>query len=104
MTDSDTTLQQPASNNPAPNNPASGSPAPAPAAAKSHTASFVLLWLFVVLIVAAVCYGALFVSQQSKSQQQIINSLRAQVEQQAQAIETRQQTLEDNLDKELVAQ
>lgn len=104
MTDSDTTLQQPASNNPAPNNPAPGSPAPAPAAAKSHTASFVLLWLFVVLIVAAVCYGALFVSQQSKSQQQIINSLRAQVEQQAQAIETRQQTLEDNLDKELVEQ
>ena len=73
-------------------------------AVKTHTASFVLLWLFVVLIVAAVCYGALFVSQQSKSQQQIINSLRAQVEQQAQAIETRQQTLEDNLDKELVEQ
>lgn len=109
MTDSDTTLQQPAPNNSAHNNPAPGNPvpngpAPAPAVAKSHTASFVLLWLFVVLIVAAVCYGALFVSQQSKSQQQIINSLRAQVEQQAQAIETRQQTLEDNLDKELVEQ
>ena len=109
MTDSDSTLQQPAPNNSAHNNPAPGNPVPngpasAPAVAKSHTASFVLLWLFVVLIVAAVCYGALFISQQSKSQQQIISSLRAQVEQQAQAIETRQQTLEDNLDKELVEQ
>ena len=83
MTDSDTTLQQPAPNNSASENPTHNRPAPA--VAKSHTASFVLLWLFVVLIVAAVCYGALFVSQQSKSQQQIINSLRAQVEQQAQA-------------------
>lgn len=104
MTDSDTTLQQPAPNDPAPNEPVPKRPAPAATAVKTHTASFVLLWLFVVLIVAAVCYGALFVSQQSKSQQQIINSLRAQVEQQAQAIETRQQTLEDNLDKELVEQ
>ena len=109
MTDSDSTLQQPAPNNSAHNNPAPGNPVPngpasAPAVAKSHAASFVLLWLFVVLIVAAVCYGALFISQQSKSQQQIISSLRAQVEQQAQAIETRQQTLEDNLDKELVEQ
>jgi uroporphyrin-3 C-methyltransferase len=42
--------------------------------------------------------------QQSKSQQQIIDSLRTQVEQQAQAIETRQQLLEDNLDKEFVEQ
>lgn len=104
MTDSDTTLQQPAPNAPAQNTPAYNNPASAPVAVKTHTASFVLLWLFVVLIVAAVCYGALFVSQQSKSQQQIINSLREQVEQQAQAIETRQQTLEDNLDKELVEQ
>ena len=109
MTDSDSTLRQPAPNNSAHNNPAPGNPVPngpasAPAVAKSHAASFVLLWLFVVLIVAAVCYGALFISQQSKSQQQIISSLRAQVEQQAQAIETRQQTLEDNLDKELVEQ
>lgn len=90
MTDSDTTLQSPTSSASAP--------------IKKHTASFALLWLFVVLIVAAICYGALFVLQQSKSQQQIINSLRSQVEQQAQASETRQQLLEDNLNQEFVEQ
>ncbi|MDR7088528.1 MULTISPECIES: uroporphyrinogen-III C-methyltransferase [Cellvibrio] len=90
MTDSDTIVQQ----------PTHGAPAPL----KNHTGSFALLWLFVVLIVAAICFGGLFVLQQSKSQQQIIDSLRTQVEQQAQAIETRQQLLEDNLDKEFVEQ
>lgn len=90
MTDSDTTLQSPTSSASAP--------------IKKHTASFALLWLFVVLIVAAICYGALFVLQQSQRQQQIIDSLRSQVEQQAQATETRQRLLEDNLDKEFVEQ
>lgn len=94
MTDSDTTTQQ----------PAASSSVAVPATVKTHVASFALLWLFVVLIVAAVCYGALFVSQQSKNQQQIIESLRIQVEQQAQATEARQQMLEDSLDKELVEQ
>ncbi len=94
MTDSDTTTQQ----------PAASSSVAVPAPAKTHVASFALLWLFVVLIVAAVCYGALFVLQQSKNQQQIIESLRIQVEQQAQATEARQQMLEDSLDKELVEQ
>lgn len=95
MTDSDTTLQSP-----------TGTPSASNVStpAKIHTASFVLLWLVVVLIVAAVCYGGLFVLQQAKSQQQIIDSLRTQVEQQSQAIETRQQLLEDNLDKEFVEQ
>lgn len=91
MTDSDTIIQQPTHSAP-------------PAPIKTHTGSFALLWLFVVLIVAAICYGGLFVMQQAKSQQQIIDSLRTQVEQQAQAIETRQQLLEDNLDKEFVEQ
>jgi len=90
VTDSDTIIQQPTHSAPAP--------------LKTHTGSFALLWLFVVLIVAAICFGGLFVLQQSKSQQQIIDSLRTQVEQQAQAIETRQQLLEDNLDKEFVEQ
>jgi len=94
VTDSDTTTQQ----------PAASSSVAVPAPAKTHVASFALLWLFVVLIVAAVCYGALFVLQQSKNQQQIIESLRIQVEQQAQATEARQQMLEDSLDKELVEQ
>lgn len=71
---------------------------------KTHTASFVLLWLCVVLIVAVIVYGALFVLKQSESHQLIIDSLRSQAEQQAQTMETRQQLLEDNLDKEFVEQ
>ncbi|HEY0892552.1 MAG TPA: uroporphyrinogen-III C-methyltransferase [Cellvibrio sp.] len=90
MTDSDTIVQQPTHSAAAP--------------IKKHTGSFALLWFFVVLIVAAIAYGALFVLKQSESQQQIIDNLRTQVEQQAQAIETRQQLLEDNLDKEFVEQ
>lgn len=105
MTDSDTTLQLPTNDPSANSAAASNAPAKSTAApVKTHTASFALIWLFVVLIVAAICYGAFFVSQQSKSQQQIIESLRTQVEQQAQAMETRQQLLEDNLDKEFVEQ
>lgn len=98
MTDSDPTLQQPTNSIPEP------VIAPVAAPAKKHTASFVLLWLCVVLIVAAISYGALFVLQQSKNQQQLIDNLRTQVEQQAQATEIRQQLLEDNLDKEFVEQ
>ena len=90
MTDFDTIAPQPASSALAP--------------VKKHTASFALLWLFVVLIVAAICYGALFILQQSSNHQQIVASLRTQVEQQAQAIETRQQLLEDTLNKEFVEQ
>lgn len=95
MTDSDTITQSPISN-PSANRTA--------VPVKKHTASFALLWLFVVLIIAAVCFGAIFVSKQSERQQLIIDSLRTQVEQQAQAMETRQQLLEDNLDKEFVEQ
>jgi uroporphyrin-3 C-methyltransferase len=90
VTDSDTTLQSPTSN-------VSVNSTAAPI--NTHTASFALLWLFVVLIVAAISFGAYFVSKQSANQQQIISNLRTQVEQQAKAMETRQQLLEDNLDK-----
>jgi uroporphyrin-III C-methyltransferase len=60
--------------------------------------------LFVVLIVAAIGYGAFFVQQQSKSQLQVIKNLRSQVEHQTQTLESRQQVLEDGLEKELVDQ
>jgi uroporphyrin-III C-methyltransferase len=71
---------------------------------KKYTASFALLWLFMVLIVAAIGYGAFFVQQQSKSQLQVIKNLRSQVEHQTQTLESRQQVLEDGLEKELVDQ
>lgn len=94
MTDSDTTLQQ----------PATSTPVYTPTPVKTHTASFVLLWLFVIVIIAAMAYGAFFVWQHSKSQQQLVDSLRTQIEEQAQAMEARQQLLEDNLEKEFVEQ
>lgn len=100
MTDSDTTLQSPTHTSSAGNAPTNNTAAPV----KKHTARFALIWLFLVLIIAAICYGAIFATKQSASQQQIINSLRTQVEQQAQAVDTRQQLLESNLEKELVEQ
>lgn len=90
MTDSDTSIQQPINSAPVPT--------------KKYTGSFALLWLFVLLIVAAIVYGALFVLKQSEVQKDVIDNLRSQIEQQAQALETRQQLLEDNLDKEFVEQ
>ena len=90
MTDSDTSIQQPINSTPVPT--------------KKYTGSFALLWLFVLLIVAAIVYGALFVLKQSEVQKDVIDNLRSQIEQQAQALETRQQLLEDNLDKEFVEQ
>lgn len=102
MTDFDPTIQSPDSNRSVNNNSSLAGSAAAPT--KIHTVSFALLWLVVVLIVAAICYGALFVLQQSQSQQQIVASLRTQVEQQTQAMEARQQLLEDTLDKEFVEQ
>lgn len=106
MTDSDTTHQSPTNGLSTDKVAASNAPVNSSRAApvKAHTASFALIWLFVVLIVAAICYGAYFVSQQSKSQQLIIDSLRTQVEQQAQVVEARQQLLEDSLEKEFVEQ
>lgn len=74
------------------------------APAKKHTASFALLWLFVVLIVAAICYGALYLLKQHQIQQQLVDNLRVQLEQQVQTFETRQQVLEDSLNKEFVEQ
>lgn len=93
MTDFDTTIaQQPAS------------PAPTVELAKKQNANVGLLWLFVILIIVAIGFSVVFFYQQSQSQQQLISDLRTQVEQQTQAVEARQQVLEDTLDKEFVEQ
>jgi uroporphyrin-3 C-methyltransferase len=80
------------------------SPAPAATPVKKQSANVGLLWLFVILIITAIGFSVTFFYQQTKSQQQVINDLRAQVEQQTQAVEARQQVLEDTLDKEFVEQ
>ena len=101
MTDSDTTTQSSADNTSINNNSAGKV---ARVTDKSHSGSFALLWFFIVLLFAAVCYGAYFLSNQAMLQKNVIDSLRSQLEQQVQAAETRQQVLESNLEKELVEQ
>lgn len=101
MTDSDTTIQSPADSTQASN---TSSRKVTPVVEKTNSGSFALLWLFIVLLVAAVCAGGYFVARQAEQQNNIIDSLRSQLEQQAKTTETRQQVLESNLEKELVEQ
>lgn len=88
----------------APVNAAPTSPASAPSPVKKHTVNFAFLWLFVLLIVAALCFGAWQLLQQGKSQQQLVDSLRIQLEEQVALFENRQQALEDSLNKEFIEQ
>ena len=81
------------------------SPAPAAAApARKQSANVGLLWLFVILIITAIGFSVTFFYQQTKNQEQVISDLRAQVTEQTKAVESRQQVLEDTLDKEFVEQ
>ena len=70
---------------------------PAPVPAKKHTVNFAFLWLFVLLIVAALCAGAWQLLQQGKNQQQLVDSLRVQLEEQVKLFDDRQQALEDSV-------
>lgn len=88
----------------APANAAPISPAPAPVPVKKHTVNFAFLWLFVLLIIAALSFGAWQLLQQGKSQQQLVDSLRIQLEEQVALFERRQQALEDSLNKEFIEQ
>lgn len=83
-------------------NSAPNSAAPVPV--KKHTVNFAFLWLFVLLIVAALCVGAWQLLQQGKNQQALVDNLREQLQQQVQAFEQRQDALEDSLNKEFIAQ
>lgn len=71
---------------------------------KTYGAAFFLVWLFIVLLVAGLCFGGIFVLRQLDSHQQTITSLREQLEQTGLTLETRQQVLEDDIEKELVEQ
>ncbi|MFC3115036.1 uroporphyrinogen-III C-methyltransferase [Cellvibrio fontiphilus] len=85
----------------------SASAVPASAAqvpVKKHGVHFAFLWLFVLLIVAALCIGAWQLLQQAKTQQQLVDSLRVQLEEQVAVFESRQQALEDSLNKEFIEQ
>ncbi len=72
--------------------------------AKSYTGAFSLIWLFIILLVVALGAGAVFAWRYMETQQQTINTLREQVEQNALTLETKQQALEDDFEKELVEQ
>lgn len=78
---------------------------PAPSVAyKTPVASLILLWLFIIGIIAALSYGALYALRYFEQQTSTINSLREQLDQQSVASETRYQVLEDTLEKELLQQ
>ncbi len=72
--------------------------------AKTYGAAFFLVWLFIVLLVAGLCFGGIFMLRQLDSQQQTISSLREQLEQTSLTLETKQQVLEDDVEKDLVEQ
>ncbi len=72
--------------------------------AKSYTAAFSLIWLFIIFLVAASVFASLYAWRYMETQQQVITSLREQVEQNALTLETKQQALEDDFEKELVEQ
>lgn len=74
------------------------------APAKNYNIAFFLVWLFIVLLVAGVCFGGTFLLRQMDKQQQTIVNLREQLEQSTLTMETKQQVLEDEVDKELVEQ
>lgn len=80
------------------------SPAPAAVPVKKNTGNVALLWLFVMLIIGVIGFVTVFFHQQTKNQQLLIDSLRIEFEQKAQASEARQQVLEDTLEKEFVEQ
>jgi uroporphyrin-3 C-methyltransferase len=75
-----------------------------PASAKNYGIAFFLVWLFIVLLVAGVCFGGTFLLRQLDKQRETIVNLREQLEQSTLTIETKQQVLEDEVDKELVEQ
>jgi uroporphyrin-III C-methyltransferase len=71
---------------------------------KNHTLSFILIWFFIVAIVAAVCFGGLYMAQHLQDQQQLVDNLRQQVEQQQQTVATQQRVIEENVETALADQ
>jgi uroporphyrin-3 C-methyltransferase len=75
-----------------------------PVSAKNYAIAFFLVWVFIVLLVAGLCFGGTFLLRQLDKQQQTVSNLREQLEQSTLTIETKQQVLEDEVDKKLVEQ
>lgn len=75
-----------------------------PVQPKSYGFAFFAVWLFLLLLVAALCFGGFLLWRQMNTQQQTITELREQLEQSALTLETKQQVLEDDIEKELVEQ
>jgi len=71
---------------------------------KARQSSVTFLWLCMAVLVAAICYGAVFIAHQYDNQQQILKSFSSQIEQQKQTIALQQQTIVEDLQKELADQ
>lgn len=70
-------------------------------AIKRNTGSLTLLWLCVAVMVAVICYGAMFITRQHDLQQEALKNMRAQLEQQGKTYEIQQQVIADDLQQEL---
>lgn len=79
-------------------------PPPQPVQAKSYGTAFFLVWMFMLLLVAGLAFGAFTLWRELETQQQTIVGLRDQLEQSTLTLETKQQVLEDDVEKELVEQ
>lgn len=75
-----------------------------PIPSRGNGLAFFVVWLVLLLLVAALCFGGFLLWRQWDKQQQSINELRDQLEQSALTLETKQQVLEDDIEKELVEQ
>ncbi len=71
---------------------------------KKSGGGIVLLWLCMAVIIAVIGYGAVFIARQYEQQQQVLNSFRVLLDEQKQTIELHQQSMTDDLQKELADQ
>jgi len=76
-------------------------PAALGSASKKGGSSVAFLWLCMAVMVAAICYGAFFMARQYEHQQQLLGSMRGQLDQQKQALDIQLQVIRDDVQQEL---
>lgn len=81
-------------------------PGPAPVSAPVSApgkggGGIAFLWLCMAVMVAAICYGAVFMTRQYDHQQQLLSSMSTQLEQQKQTLDLQRQVMTEDLQQEL---
>lgn len=88
--------------NPTPTPAPTSAAAPVPVSTKSKVnGGIAFLWLCMAVMVAAICYGAVFMTRQYDHQQQLLSSMRTQLEQQKQTVDIQLQVMTEDLQQEL---